>query len=173
MPAQRRSDALERLLDECPYDTLECVCRNLKRASRVVEAFYDAALREQGLTANQFTVLMTLARNGGSTVGQLARWVSLDPSTVPRIVSPLVRAGLIRVWVGKDRRERHLRATAKGRRRLARALPAWRSAQERLVGALGARRWASLRRELRAVRHALQGPSARVAAGHRSTGGGR
>ncbi len=148
-------DALDQLLDESPSDPLDCVCRNLKRASRVVEAHYDDALRMAELTANQFTVLMTLARTGGLTVSELAAWVSVDPSTVPRIVAPLARQGLISVRTGTDRRVRRLAATAKGRRRLATAFPAWRAAQQRLVDALGASRWGALRRELARVRHAL------------------
>lgn len=157
MPRLRRIDALEKLLGESPYDPLDCVCRNLKRASRVVEAYYDDVFREVGLTANQFTVLMTLARTGGLTVSELARWVSMDSSTVPRIVAPLARERLISVRAGKDRRVRHLRVTDKGRRRLAAAFPAWRSAQQRLVEALGQGRTRSLRIELAAVRGLLEG----------------
>jgi DNA-binding MarR family transcriptional regulator len=157
MPRLRRSDALDKLLGDSPYDPLDCVCRNLKRASRVVEAYYDDAFREAGLTANQFTVLMTLARTGGLTVSELARWVSMDPSTVPRIVAARARARLISVRAGKDRRVRHLRATVKGRRRLAAAFPAWLVAQRRLVEALGPARLRSLRGELGSVRGLLDG----------------
>ncbi len=157
MPRLRRSDALDEMLADSTYDPQDCVCRNLKRASRVVEAYYDDAFREAGLTANQFTVLMTLARTGGLTVSELARWVSMAPSTVPRIVAPLARQRLISVRTGKDRRVRHLRATVEGRRRLAAAFPAWLAAQQRLVEALGQSRSRSLRGELATVRGLLAG----------------
>src|SRR5687767_7141666 len=55
---------LERTLGAMQHDPLHCVHRHIARAARVVGARFDDGLATSGLTAGQFTTLMTLARLG-------------------------------------------------------------------------------------------------------------
>ena len=41
-------------------DVTNCICANLRKASRVVTQVYDAALQPVGLNTGQFTLLATL-----------------------------------------------------------------------------------------------------------------
>ncbi len=61
----------------------------------------------------------------------------MDRTTLTRNLKPIQREGLIRIGTGEDRRERIVHLTAKGRRRLDRAVPLWKKAQSRVVRAVG------------------------------------
>jgi DNA-binding MarR family transcriptional regulator len=50
-------------------------------------------------------------------------------------------------------RQRFLTITAKGKRTLARSLPAWRAAHERFVATIGSAYWIELRSELERLAH--------------------
>jgi DNA-binding MarR family transcriptional regulator len=67
----------------------------------------------------------------------------------------LERDGLVKVGPGADGRSKTVVLTAKGKRRLAAALPLWRQAHERMLREFGANRWKSLHKELDAMRDSL------------------
>jgi DNA-binding MarR family transcriptional regulator len=113
-------------------------------ASRAVTQAYDVVLQPSGLRATQFTVLAKLAVAGETSLGDLAKRMVMDRTTLTRNLRPLERDGLIRSEVGQDRRSRALMLTAKGKTALDRALPLWRRAQDRMVQSLGGPRWRRL-----------------------------
>src|SRR5207244_13364456 len=82
--------------------------------------------------------LQVLDRTGTSPQAALGELLALDPTTLSRTLRPLARAGWIRAGGGRDRREVRWTLTPAGRRRLARARPAWERAQTRLRGRLRA-----------------------------------
>ena len=135
---------------------LACACASLRRTARVVTQLYETELRGTGLRAPQFTLLQALEQMGAASQGSLGRLLGLDPTTLSRTLPPLARAGWIRAAVGKDRREVRWRLTPAGRRCVARALPAWERAQERLRTRLPARHWKMLIEDLAAVGAAAQ-----------------
>jgi DNA-binding MarR family transcriptional regulator len=128
----------------------------LRRASRTVSNAFDTAMRPAGLRSSQFTVLVALALAPQASVSRLARLLGLERTTMTRNLGPLERRGLVRAVTGADRRNRVLQLTPRGRSALARALPAWKAAQARVVQELGERRWAEL---LRGLKAAAAGPS--------------
>ncbi len=130
---------------------LACACSSLRRAARAVTQLYDTELQGTGLRATQFTLLQALERKGTSPQGALGELLVLDPTTLSRSLRPLARAGLVHAGEGKDRREVHWTLTAAGRRRLARARPAWERAQARLRAELPPKHWALLGEDLAAV----------------------
>ena len=130
---------------------LDCACASLRRASRAVTQAYEAALKHTGLRATQFTLLQVLERMGTSPQAALGELLALDPTTLSRTLRPLARAGWIRAGGGRDRREVRWTLTPAGRRRLARARPAWERAQARLRGRLRAEQWTFLVEDLAAV----------------------
>ena len=152
MQVYRRHVQLERALRRCKLHPSGCVLRHITRTSRAIVAAFDRALAPARLTGHQFNLMMTLALAGDLTVGTLADQLGMDATTVPRVAAPLRRQRLIASAVGKDRRERVLTVTARGRRRLAAALPLWEAQQRRVVAALGAGAWTEARASLRALR---------------------
>jgi len=120
---------------------LACASASLRRAARAVTRLYDAALRDSGLRATQFTLLQAVERSGPSPQARLGAFLALDPTTLTRTLRPLARAGWIRATPGRDQREVRWSLTPAGRKRLARAWPAWEQAQERLRARLRSEHW--------------------------------
>jgi len=152
MQVYRRHVQLERALRRCTLDPSSCVLRHVTRTSRAIVSAFDRALEPARLTGHQFNLMMTLALAGDLNVRRLADHLGMDPTTVPRVAAPLRRQRLISSTVGQDRRERRLTVTARGRRRLAAALPLWEAQQRKVIAALGASAWTAARAQLRALR---------------------
>ncbi len=129
-----------------------CLCLHLQRAARAVARRFDQAFRPLDLTNGQFSLLMSLNRPQPPAIGDVARLLAMDRTTITANLKPLERRGLIEVAVDKaDKRSRRLRLTRAGRELLAAAVPIWRethAAIERLVAESGADR---LRADLRAL----------------------
>lgn len=124
-----------------PKDLLHpeaCLNANLRRANRLVSQWYAHTIGDIGLEGTQFTLLATVNGFGRCTLGQLASWMGLEQSTATRSVELLRRNGLVQVTRSEaDARVREISLTAAGHARLEAAMPAWRSAQEQAVRALG------------------------------------
>jgi len=137
---------------------LACACASLRRTARVVTQLYETELQGTGLRIAQFTLLQALEQMGGAaTQGSLGRLLALDATTLSRTLPPLERAGWIRSVPGTDRREVRWTLTPAGRRRLARAEPAWERAQGRLRAGLAAKHWRMLTEDLAVVAAAARG----------------
>jgi DNA-binding MarR family transcriptional regulator len=110
-------------------------------AARVVTRLYDEILRPIGLRATQLAVLVAVSREDVVSITALAKFMSMDRSTLTRNLAPLEREALIRVGNESWRRSRSVEITQKGRSRLREALPFWEKAQETMRQKLGSRRW--------------------------------
>jgi DNA-binding MarR family transcriptional regulator len=126
-----------------------CVCLHLQRAARAVGRLYDAAFRPLGLTHEQFSLLMMLARPEAPSIGVLAAELVLDRTTLTANLKPLARQGWLVVAPDPlDRRSRRVHLTSAGRALLAEALPRWRSVQRQASAARGRVDWPALREGL-------------------------
>ena len=120
-----------------------CTCLRMRRATRRVTQLYDHALEPSGLTVSQFGLLAYLlgasgALSNASSIGTIAEWLGMDPTTLNRNLKPLAAKGLVRnVPDSADGRVRVVRITEKGRRALLKAVPFWQSAQTRVDKTLG------------------------------------
>jgi DNA-binding MarR family transcriptional regulator len=115
----------------------------MRRATRRVTQLYDHALEPSGLTVSQFGLLAYLigasqAPSNASSIGTIAEWLGMDPTTLNRNLKPLLAKGLVRnAPDSADGRIRVVRITEKGRRALLKAVPFWQSAQTRVDKTLG------------------------------------
>jgi DNA-binding MarR family transcriptional regulator len=109
----------------------------LNRAgSAVAEAFGDA-LTEASLTVPSWRVLALLANDGPVRIGALADLVSIEVSTLSRLVASLQRRGLVRrIAARADARVVNVALTARGRALVDALLPQARALEERLVAGL-------------------------------------
>jgi len=129
---------------------LGCTCLLMRRAARLVTQAYDHAIQPTGLTANQFGVLAYLygamqVRSAPNSIGAIADWLGMDPSTLNRNLKPLVAKGLVTNTADPaDGRVRIVRITDSGERIVRKAIPRWRSAQTQIEKALGADTTATL-----------------------------
>lgn len=107
-----------------------CHCLAARRHARAVTRLYDAKLRPHGLRATQFSVLAVLALVGPMPVGEFAERLGLERTTLTRSAALLERNGWLRAERSEDGRERPLRLSKAGRRKLEAAFPAWKAAQD-------------------------------------------
>jgi DNA-binding MarR family transcriptional regulator len=114
-----------------------CACTRVRRAARAVTDVYDEALRDTGLKVTQFAMLRTIGRMEGTSISELAAEMALDRSTLGRNLIPLTRRGLVRLSEGADLRQRSATLTAKARKLVDKAVPAWERAQARVEESLG------------------------------------
>jgi len=135
----------------------ECTAARLRRASRTLSKFYDEILEPSGLRGTQFSLLVALSLMGQAPLLRVADELGLDRTTMTRNLAPLERDGLVASVPGSDRRVRLIELTDAGRRRLAKALPLWENAQQRVVDTLGERRWRELLAALQATANPGEG----------------
>jgi DNA-binding MarR family transcriptional regulator len=128
-----------------------CACFTLRKASRAVTQYYDAALQPCNLKVTQFTLLVALMLAGPVPVGILAEQLVMDRTTLTRNIELLIRDGLAEIVPGKDKRTKLLQSTERGRVTLAKAIPLWEEAQSSIVTRLGKQNWKDLAHKLAAI----------------------
>jgi DNA-binding MarR family transcriptional regulator len=128
-----------------------CTCFNVRRVSRVITQFFDAEVRRHGLRPTQTPILGALQAREGWDMAELSNWLGMERTTLVRNLRPLQRDGLVRASGGGRGGHVELTITVKGRKALARMLPAWRSAQNKVVATLGKERWSNILRDFEKV----------------------
>lgn len=118
-----------------------CACATARHVARMLTQLYDTALRDTGLEAPQFALLMAIDRIGPCNQSALGERYALDKTTVSRNVKWLEGRGWVQGSTGKNRRERELTLTAEGRKRLTAARPKWRKAQALLRSEMSDADW--------------------------------
>ncbi len=125
-----------------------CTCFNIRRVSRVITQFFDAEVRRHGMRPTQTPILRALLAKSGWSMAELSEWLGMERTTLLRNLRPLQRDGLVRARGGGRGGHVELEITAKGRKALAETLPAWRSAQDKVVATLGKERWSTILSDL-------------------------
>ena len=114
-----------------------CLCLHAQRAARVLARRFDEALRPAGLTNSQFSLLNALNRPAPATIGEVARLLGADRTTLTAAVKVLEREGLVRTSVDPaDQRARRIALTGAGHARLVKALPLWTATHAKLEAEL-------------------------------------
>ena len=117
--------------------TNDCHCLAARRYARALTRVYDRELRPHGLRSTQFSVLAALALKGPTPISELAEFLGLERTTLTRSAALLERNRWVDTSRSTDARERHLRLTPAGRRKVGGAFPAWKAAQDRIDRGLG------------------------------------
>ena len=132
----------------------ECACLQLRKATRVITQLYDGALRPSDVLITQLPILATLSLRGPTAITILAEELVMDRSALARNLKPLLKRRLIEIVPGKDQRTREVTLTETGQDALARAIPLWQRAQDKVVEGIGDEQLGALQRATSAV---LQG----------------
>jgi len=115
----------------------QCVCFNLRKASRIITLIYDQTLQPSGLRATQFNLLIAIKKYGPITIKRLAENILMHRTALARNLKPLEQKDFLKIEPGNDRRERRIRITKGGREALVRAYPYWEDAQRQVTDAVG------------------------------------
>jgi DNA-binding MarR family transcriptional regulator len=132
-----------------PVPRNACTCGSLRKASRRISQFYDAALAPAGIKSTQYSILSEVDRGslaGRVTMCELASAMVMDRSTLGHNLKPLERDDLVVLRLSADdRRKRYVELTKKGRSLLHRARRLWRRAEGRFEKIFGEEAAAKLR----------------------------
>ena len=122
-----------------PIETIvrECIAVRVRLLNRVITSLYDDALRPLGLKVSQLNILVAAAKLGLARPAVVCEILQLDTSTLSRNLEKMRRNGWIETVADQDARMQPFRLTAKGRRLLDRAVPAWSQAQQKATELLG------------------------------------
>jgi len=135
-----------------------CACFNVRRISRAITQFYDAEAGRHGLRPTQTPILGALQGKSGWSMAELSEFLGMERTTLLRNLRPLQRDGLVRAKGGGRGSHVELEITEKGRKALAKVLPAWRSAQDKVIAILGKDRWSAIIGDLEDVAAQLKEP---------------
>lgn len=133
-----------------------CVCAQLRRTARKVSALYDHSLAAAGLTVTQHSLLSNIERAGEISRSALAAHLGMDRTTLTRDLKPLENAGFVVAATSEDRRERLLRLSPKGRRKLTKSYECWEKTQGEFTSIIGGSALESLRSSLASLEHAVE-----------------
>ena len=135
---------------DIPKPTLiarDCIAVRMRLLNRVITGVYDDALRPLGLKTSQLNILVATAYLGLARPAEICRRLKMDLSTLSRNVERMRARGWIEVHEDeKDARAHPFRVSAKGRRLLEKAFPAWEQAQEKAKDLLGRSEVAALKK---------------------------
>lgn len=129
-----------------------CVAGRVLRASRLVNRYYDDALRPTGLTITQFSLLIVIAKYEPRSISEVAEMMNLDRTSLSRNLKPLEKAGLVHRGNEGSQRRRRVLLTTLGLKKLQEAKPYWRAAQDRMEAVLGETHLENLTQALRQMR---------------------
>jgi DNA-binding MarR family transcriptional regulator len=123
MPADDSSDtSLVPAAGSLPLEAQEYLFYLLFQAARQRDAYCDRELEPTGLNMAQWRVLAIVRRIEGCTMSLLARYSTIDRTTLTRAVDQLVGRGLVERWTPeRDRRQVNLALTAEGEAAFAQA----------------------------------------------------
>ncbi len=143
-----------------PFDFSEYLPYLINRVgSALVIDFVQAALARRHLSIAMWRVLAALSNDGGRRQIDLAAKTSIDISTLSRVVTRLVKMGLVtRTRSATNSREVVIRLTAKGVAVLAEAIPKAIAAERMAIAGVSAKDLAVVRRSLRRMYQNLAGP---------------
>lgn len=129
-----------------------CLCLHLQRAARAIGRRFDEALRPVGLTHGQYSVMISINRPEPPKLGDVARLLAMDRTTLTANLKPLERRGLVMVTPDpSDRRSRRLALTKAGREVLVVAVPIWRATHDEVDTLLSNPEGTALRKDLVAI----------------------
>jgi MarR family transcriptional regulator, organic hydroperoxide resistance regulator len=134
-----------------PFDFSEYLPYLINRVgSALVVDFEQVALVRRHLSIAMWRVLAVLSNDGGQRQIDLAEKTSIDVSTLSRVVTRLVKMGLVtRTRSATNSREVVVRLTAKGVSVLADAIPKAIAAERMAIAGVSAKDLAVVRRCLR------------------------
>jgi len=132
--------------------------------SALVAHFTADALAARHLTIDMWRVLVALSNNGGQRQIDLAGLTSIDTSTLSRLVTRLVRRGLVtRIRSERSSREVLVRLTANGKALVGRLIPIALRLEVVAIAGIAARDLNTTKRTLRRMYQRLTVPRRRRA----------
>jgi DNA-binding MarR family transcriptional regulator len=122
----------------------------INRVGFALVASFTAEIEPHGLSIDMWRVIAALSNNGGQRQVDLSGMTSIDVSTMSRLISRLVRIGLVtRSRSAKSNREVVVELSPKGRALVQRLIPVAKKLEQAASDAIPAKDLAVAKRALR------------------------
>ncbi len=152
MTTRKKKQDPELALARVAMQGADCVCFTVRKAARQISQRYDKALQPHGINANQFSILARLATAGEAGLGETARALGMERTTLTRNLHVLERHGMVDQRPDPaDARARRLVLLPKGAAVLRQALPAWQAVQAQTLKKLPGLSWQQVQTALQAL----------------------
>ncbi|MGZ5037966.1 MAG: MarR family winged helix-turn-helix transcriptional regulator [Usitatibacter sp.] len=136
--------SVQRALDQYRHRGFDCLCGNLRLATRVVTAAYDEKLAAAGISSAQLSVLWCVMSAERLSMQRIGELLAMEKSTVTRNVASMRAKGLLRVEAAADARVKEVCVTPAGQRAFAAAIGHWQAAQRDMASLIGSERFHTL-----------------------------
>lgn len=114
-----------------------CLCFHANRAARALAREFDDVFRPLGITSGQFSILNALNRAEPASIGEAAKFLVMDRTTLTAALKPLLRNGLISAHADpQDKRKQRIALTEAGHDRLRKSFDLWRRAHKKIEAEL-------------------------------------
>lgn len=114
-----------------------CYCVNFRHAANILTKYYDDALAEIQLTANQFFLLVSISQLEACNKSELAQYTRLDRTTIIRNLGVLRKKDLIEEVPGETKRNSLIRLSERGTQSVAAGMVIWERLQAETQAAIG------------------------------------
>jgi len=125
-----------------------CIAFNFRKTARVLTNVYDAALHASGLRTTQFSILVAVAKSQPICIGDLAKLLLIDQSTLSRSLRLLQKRRFVTVSGRSALRQRFVSLSPLGAHALDDSVPRWRQMQKHFLALIGRENWKQLQGEL-------------------------
>jgi len=107
----------------------QCTCFKIRKIARELTNSYNYSLKSYGVNSTQIPILALLNIFSQLETSKMAELLNLEPSTLRRNLSILVKKKLIKV-VKRDVNGNLLRLTTNGYNKLKETLPIWKKSNQ-------------------------------------------
>ena len=108
----------------------QCTCFNIRKIARELTNSYNNSLKSYGINSTQIPILALLNIFNHLETSKMAELLNLEPSTLRRNLSILVKKKLIKV-VKRDINGNLLKLTKNGYNKLKETLPIWKKSNQK------------------------------------------
>jgi DNA-binding MarR family transcriptional regulator len=124
--------------DSTIRDCADCLCMASRQAARAITGIFDRHLRPYQVRVTQFSILANLLLRGPTMLGELARALTLERTSLTRNLALMEKHGWVEIQPdAADSRARIVSATKAGRALVHAAYPGWRDAQDEVASLIG------------------------------------
>lgn len=119
-------------------EPIQCVCTNIKMASRVVGRAYDSAIDSSGVNVIQYSILVNISRHEPIEQMRLAEHLNMERTTLYRAIDLLAKRKLIRTKTADKGISKLVELTPKGKEVVSEAQKKWKSLHDDFIDKFGA-----------------------------------
>ncbi|WP_413582864.1 MarR family winged helix-turn-helix transcriptional regulator [Bdellovibrio sp. HCB288] len=119
------------------FQPIQCVCTNIKMASRVVGRAYDSATESSGVNVIQYSILVNISRYEPIEQMRLAEHLDMERTTLYRALDLLAKRKLIRTKAADHGVTKLVELTPKGKEVVSEAQKKWKSLHNGFIDKFG------------------------------------